>query len=937
VHEVLIADSGLQDLAFLLGRRSRDVRVVLVSDQVDAHTVLAAALAERPAAVHLLAHGEPGRVLLGADPIDAASLLDRHWPAAAGTEVLIHACRVGEGAAGQAFLNRLSYATGATVAAATHPVGHAALGGQWELDATTGPVRLSAPFLGHEAWPHLLGEMTGTTAADTLTGTTGADTISGLAGDDTMSGLAGNDVLYGNEGNDTMHGGPGADVFYGGDGYQDEVNYVTPEHAPILINLGNLAANQGDAAGDTYHDVELIVVGDGDDTLIGDENRNWFRGHDGNDIESGAGGDDILEGGDGFDTLHGGDGADVLYGRDQSDTLYGDAGNDTLVGNGGQEWMDGGGGDDVLVGDWEADTMIGGDGNDTFYSGENSAPGWTEPQADSIAGGDGDDRLVLLVQADAGTVAFNGGAGTDTLEITSDPFTTPDWKVITPTAIDISGMTLTGVERLELTGAAPHDVTMTAAQAGGFSAIAGVANGDVFHVTGLTLSGSAGTGDGTTVGANQVQVEEVGGNTVLHIGMDSVAGADAAITIAGSFAASRFALNGTDITVQAGSSEPPPPPATISIAATSADTLEGNAGTTPFTFTVTRSAATGAASVDYAVSGSAVSGGDFGGALPGGTVSFADGEASKVITIAVAGDSTVEDDEGFTVTLSNASGATLGTATANGTIRNDDSASSGGGDTGGGSTGGGSTGGGSSGGGSTGGGDTGGGGSGGGGGGSTPTVPTEPTVPAAPDAVQGSPADDVMTGGAGNDILYGEAGNDSVTAGLGDDVLYGNQGTDLLYGNLGMDTLFGGQDADTVFGGQDADVIYGNMANDALYGNMANDTIFGGQGDDSIFGGQGDDVVAGNLGDDVLNGNLGNDTLVGGAGADRFVFATGGGADTVGDFDFAQGDRIQVAAGMTWTIADGPNGAVISFGTGDQITLTGISATNVTSGWIVTG
>ncbi|HYH20773.1 MAG TPA: DUF4347 domain-containing protein [Azospirillum sp.] len=918
MHEVLIADSGLQDLAFLLGRRCRDVRVVLVSDRMDAHGVLAAALAERPAAVHLLAHGEPGRVLLGADPIDAVSLLDRHWPAAPGTEILIHACRVGEGAAGRAFLDRLAYATGGTVAAATHPVGHMALGGQWELDATTGPVRLSAPFVGHEAWPHLLAAITGTAGADTLTGTAGDDIISGLDGDDVLSGDAGNDVL---------HGGAGADVFYGGDGYMDEVNYIRSDAAPVLINLGDLGANQGDAAGDSYYDVELFVVGDGDDTLIGDENRNWFRGHAGNDIESGAGGDDLLEGGDGDDTLHGGDGNDVLYGRDQSDALYGDAGNDTLVGGGGHEFMDGGDGDDVLVGDWEADTMVGGDGNDTFYSGENAAGAWAEQQNDSIDGGAGDDRFVVVAQPDAGTVTFNGGTGTDTLEITSDPYTTPDWKVITPTAIDITGMTLTGVERLELTGSAPHDVTMTAAQAIGFDSIAGVANGDVFHITGLNLSGSVGTGDGSTVGASQVQVEAVGGNTVLHIGLDSVAGADATVTIAGTFAASRFALDGTDITVQAGSSEPPPPPpATLSIAATDADTLEGNGGTTAYTFTVTRSATTGAASVDYAVSGAAVSAGDFGGALPGGSVSFADGEASKVITVAVSGDTDVEDDEGFTVTLSNASGATLATATAQGTIRNDDSASSGtGGDTGGGT-----------GGGSSGGGDTGGGNGGDGGGGSTPTPPTEPTVPAAPDATLGSPADDVLTGGAGNDILYGDAGNDSVTAGLGDDVLYGNQGMDVLYGNQGQDTLFGGQDADTVFGGQDADAIYGNMANDELYGNMASDTLFGGQGDDSLFGGQGDDVVAGNLGDDVLNGNLGNDTLIGGAGADRFVFATGGGADTIGDFDVAQGDRIQVQAGMTWTISDGPNGAVISFGTGDQITLTGISATTITSDWIVT-
>ncbi|WP_375781797.1 Calx-beta domain-containing protein, partial [Microcystis aeruginosa] len=62
-----------------------------------------------------------------------------------------------------------------------------------------------------------------------------------------------------------------------------------------------------------------------------------------------------------------------------------------------------------------------------------------------------------------------------------------------------------------------------------------------------------------------------------------------------------------------------------------------------------------------------------GGVLPSGVVSFAAGETSKVITVNVQGDTTVEPDENFTVTLSNATnGTTITTATATGTIENDD-------------------------------------------------------------------------------------------------------------------------------------------------------------------------------------------------------------------------------------------------------------------------
>ena len=113
----------------------------------------------------------------------------------------------------------------------------------------------------------------------------------------------------------------------------------------------------------------------------------------------------------------------------------------------------------------------------------------------------------------------------------------------------------------------------------------------------------------------------------------------------------------------------------LSIAATSADKPEGDSGGTTFTFTVTRTGdLSAAASAQWAVAGSAVTGADFaGGVLPSGTVSFAAGETSKVITIEVAGDSTVEPDEAFSVTLSSPStGTNLGTASATGIIRNDD-------------------------------------------------------------------------------------------------------------------------------------------------------------------------------------------------------------------------------------------------------------------------
>ncbi|WP_353743905.1 ELWxxDGT repeat protein, partial [Microcystis sp. LSC13-02] len=117
---------------------------------------------------------------------------------------------------------------------------------------------------------------------------------------------------------------------------------------------------------------------------------------------------------------------------------------------------------------------------------------------------------------------------------------------------------------------------------------------------------------------------------------------------------------------------------TLAIAATNANQTEGNSGSKAFTFTVTRADnTTGSNNVNWAVTGSGsnpTNATDFvGGLLPSGTVSFASGETSKVITVNVQGDTTVELNENFTVTLSNATnGATITTALVTGTILNDD-------------------------------------------------------------------------------------------------------------------------------------------------------------------------------------------------------------------------------------------------------------------------
>jgi hypothetical protein len=120
----------------------------------------------------------------------------------------------------------------------------------------------------------------------------------------------------------------------------------------------------------------------------------------------------------------------------------------------------------------------------------------------------------------------------------------------------------------------------------------------------------------------------------------------------------------------------PDKPGAFSI--TDASVTEGNSGTTPITFTVSRGVDSNvAAAVTYTVNlpggATGANAADFVSPTLTGTLSFGVGEFSKTITLNVAADLVNEPDETFTVTLSApTNGATLADGSGTGTILNDD-------------------------------------------------------------------------------------------------------------------------------------------------------------------------------------------------------------------------------------------------------------------------
>ncbi|WP_168220254.1 Calx-beta domain-containing protein [Azospirillum thermophilum] len=412
--------------------------------------------------------------------------------------------------------------------------------------------------------------------------------------------------------------------------------------------------------------------------LIGGAVNDTLTGNSSSDLIVGNGGDDTLTGNAGRDWLYGGAGNDLLQGGADHDQLFGGDGNDTLDSGSGNDTLDGGAGDDVVVyaGPWTSYLILRPgptdylvykpDGVDSLHDveyvrfgsdpqvhlsvlGVNLAPTMDSDLlvglagADTIFALDGDDRVYGM----EGNDALFGQGGDDLLHGNLGDDVLYGWTGKDQLYGDEGNDTLYGED---------GDDTLDGGD--GDDSLVGGPGNDV-------LQGGAGTDIAVFDGERSAYTV-----TVEADGTVRVVGSSGTTTLTGV----EFARFGTAPPVLLSDTRAT---AVLTIAAADASKAEGDNGPTAFTFTVTRSGdTTGSSSVAYAVTGSGPSAADAadftGGVLPSGTVSFAPGETSKTITVQVAGDTAVESDEGFTVTLSNPGGAVIATASATGTIRNED-------------------------------------------------------------------------------------------------------------------------------------------------------------------------------------------------------------------------------------------------------------------------
>ena len=232
------------------------------------------------------------------------------------------------------------------------------------------------------------------------------------------------------------------------------------------------------------------------------------------------------------------------------------------------------------------------------------------------------------------------------------------------------------------------------------------------------------------------------------------------------------------------------------------------------------------------------------------------------------------------------------------------------------------------------------------------------------DSFIGSSLDDTFLGNGGNDILYGSYGSDTFDGGVGiDTVDYSSMDIPTIIGTAG--TIYKGfdgvdlvRDVETIIGAEgqinsiDAsgtdpnstasifvDLAIGELTvNDIRFiGSLTFSTenfqnVIGSNNDDIIIGNDQSNELLGGAGNDKVSGGLGLNFLTGGNGADTFIF--NGGTDTITDFNFTDGDLIDVETQYS-TIQQTGNDTILDFGTGGQITLMGIEQADIQMEWFM--
>ena len=116
----------------------------------------------------------------------------------------------------------------------------------------------------------------------------------------------------------------------------------------------------------------------------------------------------------------------------------------------------------------------------------------------------------------------------------------------------VNGDTLAGYAGNDtISGGTGNDTFVFEASGNGIDTLADFASGDIIRINSAAFASAIIAGDGSNVGANQVQLASSGGTTTLYIGTDATAGADVTIILNGTYTAGQLAAQGSNIVLGA--------------------------------------------------------------------------------------------------------------------------------------------------------------------------------------------------------------------------------------------------------------------------------------------------------------------------------------------------------------------------------------------------
>lgn len=361
-REVVFVDGGvaMRSAGLVQSLQAEGRQVFVLDAEQDGLAQMAAHLSDLGGlqAIHLVSHGDAGRVWLGGRAVGTQDLAAQsaQWSAvghslAQGGDLLLYGCNIADGGDGLNFINELARLTGAHVAASDDATGPQALGGDAVLEASTGPIEAEA--LGLQALDALLAPAVGNldasidfteggapiTVDNNITVSGGGTYTEGFVRFAVSSPNAGDQFTLSSSGTPDAAGAisvDGSDVYLGNGSGRDRIGSVDPVEngrngQPLKVLFSSPLPNAGFEEGEANWTVRDQQYGDSANEINFDGYTiNLANNSDSNSTYTGGTGTVNIQGNDG--TSFNGSVADG-QGINGTKALYLQSGGDILAGD----------------------------------------------------------------------------------------------------------------------------------------------------------------------------------------------------------------------------------------------------------------------------------------------------------------------------------------------------------------------------------------------------------------------------------------------------------------------------------------------------------------------------------------------------------------------------------------------------------------------------